>query len=84
MAVTNRPLGDVEFPEGYPPPRDWPFDDLAAARCVVFTGDRLTLAAALASAAPTHVAWKSNDKLYFVQFRPLLPDEKDCQSLPTQ
>jgi hypothetical protein len=82
MAVTNRPTGGFEFVEGYPAPKDWPFEDLAADRCTVFTGDKLTQAAKLAAETDTIVAWKSSDKLYFVQFRPLLPDEKDCQALP--
>ncbi|GIH10460.1 hypothetical protein Rhe02_85270 [Rhizocola hellebori] len=84
MAVSNLPLGDIELPEGFPAPKDWPFEDLAAARCVVFAGDKLAQVAKLAAAAPTHGAWKSNNKLYFVQFRPLLPDEQDCQSLPSR
>lgn len=82
MAVTNRPLDGTELPPDSPAPKDWPFDDLAAARCAVFTGDKLTQTATLASQTDTHIAWKSGDKLYYVQFRPLLPDEKDCQSLP--
>jgi hypothetical protein len=83
MAVTNRPLGGMELPEGYPAPKDWPFEDLAAASCTMFTGDKLTEATKLASDIDSHVPWKSNHALYFVQFRPLLPDEKDCQALPT-
>jgi hypothetical protein len=84
MAVTRHPLGDVELPEGFPAPKDWPLDDLAAAECVVLTGDKLTQAAAPATQTNAYGVWKSNNALYFVEFRPLLPDEKDCQSLPSQ
>ncbi len=90
MAVISQPTGDIEFPERFPAPMDWPFEDLAAGpRCQVMTGDRLGQAAQLAAEAHAYDfnaygAWRSNTKLYFLQFRPLLPDEKDCQSISLQ
>ena len=84
MAVIVQPMGAVEFPENFPAPKDWPFEDLTGTRCVVFTGDKLTQVAKLASETNAYAAWKSNYEFYFVQFRPLLPDENSCQSLPSQ
>ncbi len=82
MAVLNRPLGSAEEP--FEAPKDWPLDDPGQARCLVVTGDKLTQAAQLAAATNAYAAWKSNSKLYYLQFRPMMPDEKDCQSLPNQ
>lgn len=82
LAVLNRPLGAGEEP--FEAPLQWPLADPAQARCVVFTGDMLTQAAQLAATANAYAAWKSNSKLYYLQFRPMMPDENDCHSLPNQ
>ena len=82
MALLNRPLGSAEQP--FETPREWPLAGLADARCVVVTGDELAQAARLAETAGAYAAWKSDSKLYYLQFRPMTPDEKDCRSLPSR
>jgi len=65
----------------------WPFADLAqgtrvsAGLCSVHTGAALATAVRLAAAQTPSTRWASDGNLYYVAFRPLLPDEAGCAAL---
>jgi hypothetical protein len=52
--------------------------------CVTVTGTMLDSVLAAARDTNEQTIWKSGDKLWFLAFRPLLPDERDCSSLQLQ
>lgn len=52
--------------------------------CVSATGEEAARILAAAKNANTLTPWRSNEKLYSVTFRPLLPDEHSCADLRRQ
>jgi hypothetical protein len=81
MALISRPLGEGNAPSEFHPVKPWPLSDPAAARCSVLTGEVMAQAAKLASQTSAFATWVHDSQHYFLEFRPLLPDEKDCQNL---
>jgi hypothetical protein len=59
----------------------WPLGDLAGTDCVVFTGGDVTTGVEAARSAREGDAWESAGATYSVVFRPLLPDERNCDEL---
>lgn len=62
---------------------EWPLDDLADARagCLVVSGDDLTAVLEAARSARGGDRWESAGATYDLEFRPLLPDQHDCEDL---
>jgi hypothetical protein len=53
----------------------------AIVNCVTVTGDALSPVLAAAEKADTATPWTSGGKRWKITFRPLLPDETDCEDL---
>lgn len=66
------PLGDLAT---VGTPTDWP---APSARCLVVAGNDLDAVAAAAAGASRSAPWRSENKLWQLAMRPLLPDEHAC------
>lgn len=73
------------------PDKTWPLDPLRitqdridGAYCVIYRGDSAQTVAREAERAAPGDTWYSGEATYVLSFRPLLPDEKDCDSLSTR
>jgi hypothetical protein len=80
--------GDRAAQEGAPIP--WPLGDLGevlppadsdAEGCVLVTGTDLATVLDAARGATTLTPWTSNGETYSLAFRPLLPNERDCDDV---
>jgi hypothetical protein len=69
------------------PAPDWPFEPLASGErvasglCQTYTGERLDQLVRLAGGITPTTRFRSGDSLFYVVFRPLLPDESGCTGL---
>lgn len=62
----------------------WTLPPLAAGQqmtCTLLAGDEAEAATRLAGSARPDTQWRSGPDLYAVRFRPLLPDEADCNAV---
>jgi hypothetical protein len=78
------PEDDLAHPEQPWPGPELPGEPVRApleVGCVVATGDQAAAVLAAAATASTATPWVSGGARWFVQFRPLLPDETGCADL---
>jgi hypothetical protein len=83
MAIVAQ-LYSAGLPDASTKVRLWPLRPLTAdqqATCTLLTGADVEAAAQLAESAPPYTQWRSGPNLYYVFFRPLLPDETDCTAI---
>lgn len=73
------------------PDRTWPLDPfrptpnrIDGAYCVIYRGESARTVAREAERAAPGDTWYSGEATYVLSFRPLLPDEKGCDSLSTR
>jgi hypothetical protein len=83
-------VAEHEGPDTAEPALDWPLDDLSEVLagsdepregCLLVTGEDLVTVLDTARNATTLTPWTSVDRQYDLVFRPLLPNERDCDDL---